>query len=359
MSNQTQFILKLAISAMMALPQSLLAQGSVVPVSPASATEGVPVAVIPDQGGYVLVGTIPAAEERSTALALAKNNPDSLAVLVRDGSDEVFQGVKQSGFLKRVKVFAATTKRLPAKLKEQVQRVTDFAKREKAGIIMSFIGAGAFAGTMTYLGSSSVEGGLTILGGLTLLYAFYNTKTKFWESVLHGAGERAVEGLQFVGIPMDDEAKQYVTGTASFATAWVVNIAAATFILLSADHYTSFAQAAIFGFLANYNVWDAPILKKLTLDFSRLVYFGLQFSVAPMAEAAMYSGNPAAQWVLGVTTISGLIYAIHHARIDRSLTARARALKDFFTPVKDVEAPKKRCERMLQAHGFEIWGDVQ
>jgi hypothetical protein len=314
--------------------------------------EGVPVAFIPVEGGYVAMATVPANQERSTAQALAASNPEGLAVLVQDASDPVFQGVKASGFLNKVKVFAASTQRLPEKVKQQVKKVSDFAKREKAGLIMSFIGASAFAGTLTYLGSSSVEGGLTIMGGLLLWYSFLNTKTKFWEDVLHKSGEHAVEGLQMVGVKLSEEGKNYAAGAGSFAVSWAANIAIATFILSSADHFTSWAAAAYFGFLANYNVWDSPLLKKITSDKGRLLYFGLQFSIAPAAEAAMYSGNPSATWILGLTTTSGLIYAIHNSKIDRSLTERARALKAFFTVKK--QKSKSFCQQLLESNG-EIW----
>lgn len=362
--NQS-FWLKLAISAMMALPAPSWAQSSPVPTQPAAATDGVPVAFVPAQlgseQGYFVVTGVPASHEQAVAAGLAKNNAKGLAVLIKEAADPVFQAIKDSPALKQINVFVASAKRFPAKTQELVKKVTDWAKEEKAGIMFAFMGAGAFGGTITLLMSSGLDTGFKVAAGMLLWYGFLNTAANFWEHILHSGGDRLERGIteffekSVPGLLVPDVAKDYARGAGTFGVSWAANTLVASYVMMATGHFESWAVAAGFGFLSNYNVWDMPILKKIKTKAMRLLYFGLQFSVAPVAEAAMYSGNPYAKWALGFTVLSGLAYLIHYKHIDRALTSRGRALHKFLK----VKPPVKKCELILDRAGPGIWEDVQ
>jgi hypothetical protein len=366
MSRGSQFVLKLAISAMMALPTPLLAHGSLESVQPASSTEGVPVAFsqvrVGDEIGYIAVAPIPADQEQQVAFEVAQRNPDGAAVLVADANDPVLAGVKKSGFLSRVKVFVASGKNLPTKFKDNLQKVTDFAKKEKAGLMWAFYNASVISG-FTYLASSKVDVSLAVLGGLFVWNTFLITQTNTWEKILNagGRGLRGLfsKGLNLVGREMNAEAKNFFESWGQFGTAWAVNTAIAAGVLIGMDSYLGFAHAAWVGLLTNYNVWDAAILKKLRAEKIsekfKNNYFALQFLIGTFFDAANYAGVAEAQILMGITVVSGLVYLMGDDHIDRSLTARGKALRDYFT----VKKQKSVCERMLKNHGYEIWGDLQ
>ena len=327
---------------MMAQPSVLWAKDAP-NLDPLSATDGAPVLLIPvhqnGQDGYLAVAAVPWQGESALVTDLATKKADELILAVDGPQDPALDAAKKGGRFSSVRTFFLNSKIAAGKLKDKmaakVGALTEFCKREKAGFMFAFYNASVMSG-FTYYASSSVESGLAVLSGLFIWNSFLITQPHRWEHTLSLGGEKvrdvAAKAVAKIGREMTEEEKRYYEVAGQFLVAWGANIAVASHVLYNSGHLDSFTQAAFYGLLINYNIWDAVILKKvkagaLTEKFAKR-YFAFQFFVGTLFEAASYLHLPYSQWILGATVVSGLTYLLQGDRIERGVqSARAAILK--------------------------------
>ncbi len=304
-------------------------------------------------GGQVfyLAAGITTPEQEGEAVRAVTQNGENGTLLVSGPNDPVLKLAAGS----RVNVVVAegtealqlpqrieTSPTLKKRLADKIDKITAFFKNKEKqeGLTFALINASAMTALSLY-SSGSVEKGLAVMAVSFAWAAFLMTAPDTWGSILHKSGEGAKWLAEKVfgafGRKLTrTEARQYDL-IGKFVTSWIPNALVAGTVFYGANAlnlsswWTALAQAAFFGLILNYNIWDAVVNQKVNegvlSHVFRRNYVLAQVFLGTLLEASSYVGFSQAQNILAATTMAGVAYLAGQERIEETLIPRARMLK--------------------------------
>jgi len=352
---------------MMALPAPLWAKddGRYDHLSKPGATEGVPVILqqvnIDGQAAWLAIAPVPEAQEQELVSNLAKHHPETTVLQIAGADDPALKAAAKTGYLKHIKTFVMgsveqspmfTAGNLPArvkqKLRERLQKITDFSKSETAsGLMYSLIYSGV-QGFFTAYASSSVSSGMAVMSMFFLWNAMVLTKPEYWGRILQAGGNGALtvagKVAELFGVELSDRDKRIYEVVGKFAMSWAVTTAqgaavkswSGDFAGLQGWHGVAegFADSSISGVQNNYNIWDAIVLGKFAEGkWSKSGvqrYFKIQMVLGAILEALAFRQVPYVGLFLGTVTALGLGYLALHPHSQAAVSRRAQKITVVF-----------------------------
>jgi hypothetical protein len=342
----------------------------------AGATEGASVFVeavnVGGKPAYLTVAAVPEKDEQVLVKELArrdaKNKNFYLAVSGPD--DPALKAALDSGYLPWINTFhIVPAERAPllnsdhvspslkSRILDKVKKISDFAREKKRGLFMALTYGSAVSGFTLYE-SSSIEAGLGVLIPLTLWMSFVVSFPMHWDKMLEKGGKlhakivRTV--LHWFGRELGPVDKHLLMVAGKFNTSWAVSAASVAYVFWQAGTLDSLMQALWFGFINNYNIWDATMFRKIKdKTFSPSVaetYFTLQFFAGTVAEVAAYLHTPHMEFMLGSITATGLVYLGAGQALEKGLGLLRDKVK--VTVQNGVANVSKMRRRLQAARGF-------
>jgi hypothetical protein len=364
------------LSAMMALPAQGWAGESSASKSSSreeNATDGVPALVEPiqinGQTAYLAMASVPQTQERELVTELAKRDAKHMILAVTDPDDPALKAALESGYLPWINTFqigdasrssvlksssgvsSPMGPTLKKKILAKVRQITDYAKKKKRGLFFALVYASAVSGFTLY-DSSSIDAGTAVLIPIFLLSAFISTQSMKWGKVLE-KGEQfhvrmAKTVLGWFGRELTSMDKHLLQVTGRFNTSWAVSSLSVAYIFWQAGTLENLLQAVWFGFLANYNIWDSTMFRKvrekvISADAAE-TYFSVQLVAGTVAEVAAWFHMPHFQLIVGTITTAGLLYLGAGPAIDRKVAS----LKRSFRPITRAKVLRRRARGFVR-----------
>ena len=340
--------LAIGLSVMMALPPQLWAQDRVPTPQAVDTTDGVPVVLEQVESadgsvaGWIAVAPVPAEEESQLIEALAPQ-AERTVLAVSGEQDPVVQAAKKTGRWQHFKAFVLdkvsnapifNSEKAPApsikkRVLDRINQVSEFARRERFGLMWAFFNASAISGITVYA-SSSVPAGLAVLPVLLTWNSVLMT-TKAWDHMLEKSGDvvlgiaRTAMGLFGQEVAKTESHVANVIGR--FHLSLAANTMIGAYVVFQSGHLDSVWQAMWYGFLINYNVWDASFLQRLKEEGFRKRYYTFQFLIGTVFEAGSYLNVPYTQMTLFSATTGGLLFLAFGHRMESVARSAYQELK--------------------------------
>lgn len=266
------------------------------------------------------------------------------------------------------------------KIVSRINAITEFCKHEKKGLMFALFNSSLMTGLSIY-NSMSVPKGVATMAVTFAWVAFLMTSHQTWGKVMDaGAGAFRGLGRKVAGVfgkHLNPHDKKLFELTGKFVVSWIPNAMVAATVLWGANHlhldhlWGTFIQAAWYGLLLNYNIWDAAFLPKvergeLSEQFWKN-YITIQVLFGSVLELTSYMGFNQSQNILGAAVVSGVIYLAAQDKIEETVVPRARSIGRFVANQKKncenalalVTTPRLARETAPAPHRFALWDDVQ
>jgi len=368
--------LALWLSAMLAVPTALWAQGAAAPAVPSSASQ-IPVLLEPvplDNGetGYIAEAPVPLSQEHDFVKGIVAKNPSQVTLAVDSPQDPALEAALESGNSTWVNSFIAASadqanilndaKVKPAfsqRIKNKIKQIANFCKEQKYGLMTSFFTASASTGYIMYE-SASVSAGMKAFIGLFAWAAFQSMNSKGWEWYLEKGGQTFTKILEWaVGRDATETERRLSDVAGKFHASWLANSALVTYVFYNAGTLHGFTLASVlmalhFGFLGSTDILDAIISQKVKEGIIAASFF-VQFIIARILtssglEIAGYFNQPHhVQAALFLTTLGSLVYLATHHYVDPVVGPQ---LKNIGLKTRSLASQlKSHCNSLLSKEG--------
>jgi hypothetical protein len=357
--------LAIGLSVMMALPPQLWAQDRVPAPQAADTTEGVPVVLEQVESadgsvaGWIAVAPVPEEDESRLIEALAPQ-AERTVLAVSGEQDPVVQAARKTGRWRAFKTYVLdkvsnapifSSEKAPApsikdRIINRIHKVSEYAQRERFGLLWAFFNASAISGITVYA-SSSVPAGLAVLPVLLTWNSVLMT-TNVWDRMLEKSGDKilgiAQTAMSLFGQKIDKVESHVANVIGRFHLSLAANTLIGSYVLFQSGHLDSIWQAMWYGFLINYNVWDASFLKRLKEEGFRKRYYTFQFLLGTVFEAGSYLNISYTQMTLFSATTGGLLFLAFGHHIESTMRSMFQGFK-FWSEAK-VNGIRNRLERV-------------
>ncbi len=285
-------------------------------------------------------------QESEVVRTLAKGNLKNTTFFIKNENDPALQSFDNSLERRNANLYyIAPLENLPllnessidsnqkSKFIDKLKEISTYCKHEKTGLLWSIF-YGSAVGGFTWYSSSSIPAGISVMAAVSMWSMFISTKTHKWERLL-SKGASALTGAfekvsSLFGRKLSSTEKVFYEVSGKFGVSWATSSAAVGFTFWQAGTLESLLQVLWYGFLANYSIWDAAILKKfknkqVNRNFVSK-YFGFQFFLGTLFEVSSYLQVPITQSLLASTTIAGVMYLAFGENVETQIKQRRQRI---------------------------------
>jgi hypothetical protein len=192
-----------------------------------------------------------------------------------------------------------------------------------------------------------VPAGLAVLPVLLTWNSVLMT-TNVWDRMLEKSGDKilgiAQTAMSLFGQKIDKVESHVANVIGRFHLSLAANTLIGSYVLFQSGHLDSIWQAMWYGFLINYNVWDASFLKRLKEEGFRKRYYTFQFLLGTVFEAGSYLNISYTQMTLFSATTGGLLFLAFGHHIESTMRSMFQGFK-FWSEAK-VNGIRNRLERV-------------